>query len=184
VVSSGVEESLLIQRHHVSSFALRLFLFPTPQNHFDHIINTPLPPIALFYRFLIKETINRSATFPKFQNYGIQYIWHKICFFTSWTPSGKIRILCFDLPASLQESIIYSARENSELGEGNGAIGALAMNNILVEETVGLFEKSVWSWRHVIRDLEMVVSLLFLSPNFSSYYLIFLLLFPLFSFFG
>jgi hypothetical protein len=94
--------------------------------------------------------------YPKFQNIQEKniYTWHKVCFFTSWTAQGKIRILCFDLPALLQEAITHSVREVSELGKES--LGALALNNILVEETVSLFEKSLWNWRDVVRDLEKV----------------------------
>lgn len=107
---------------------------------------------SLFYRFLIKDTIVKK--YPKFQNIQAKniYTWHKVCFFTSWTKEGKIRILCFDLPALLQEDITHSVREVSELSKES--LGALALNNILVEETVSLFEKCLWNWRDVVRDLE------------------------------
>ena len=82
------------------------------------------------------------------------YTWHKVCFFISWTAKGKIRILCFDLPPLLQEAITHSVQEAAELSKES--LGALALNNILVEETVSLFEKSLWNWRDVVRDLEKV----------------------------
>jgi hypothetical protein len=36
------------------------------------------------------------------------------------------------------------------------AQGPLNINNIIIEESVALFNKSVWSWRGVVRDLEKV----------------------------
>jgi hypothetical protein len=63
----------------------------------------------------------------------------------------------------LQEAITHSAREVSELSKER--LGALALNNILVEETVSLFEKSLWNWRDVVRDLEKVSS--YFPPPFT-----------------
>jgi hypothetical protein len=137
-------------RHHVS---LALF---NPSIH--SWINTSIP--AIFYRFLIKDTIVEK--YPKFHiDTKNIYTWHKVCFFTSWTAEGKIRILCFDLPPLLQEAITHSVTEVSELSKGS--LGALALNNILVEETVSLFEQSLWNWRDVVRDLEKVRSYFLLS---------------------
>jgi hypothetical protein len=112
--------------------------------------------------------------YPKFHNNEAKniYTWHKVCFFTSWTAQGKIRILCFDLPSLLQEAITHSVREVSELSKER--LGALALNNILVEETVSLFEKCLWNWRDVVRDLEQVCPLTPLTnyPNFFYFILL------------
>jgi hypothetical protein len=106
---------------------------------------------AIFYRLLIKEPVKKVSNYPSFDIDS--YTWYKIAFFISWTLQGKIRILCFDIPTSLREAITNVIKgPDFQLS----AQGPLDINNIIVEETVALFDKSVWSWRDIVRDLEKV----------------------------
>jgi len=109
--------------------------------------------IAIFYRLLIKEPDKTVSNYPNLNNIDSLYIWYKLAFFISWKPQGKIKILCFDVPSILQEAIT-SCVTSSDFQ--TSAQGPLDINNIIIEETVALFDKSVWSWRDVVRDLEKV----------------------------
>jgi hypothetical protein len=94
---------------------------------------------------LIKEPVKTVSKYP--------YDWHKPGFFTSWTPQGKTVILCFNAPTILKEAIIRSAMATDLELEMHMPF---KLHNILVEEIVTLFDKSVWAWRDLVRDLEKV----------------------------
>lgn len=128
-----------------------LHVSPSP-GVFQHSLILTAP--AIFYRFLIKEPVKKKVTnYPNLNDLDSSYTWHKLAFFISWTPQGKIRILCFDIPSCLQETI-YSIIKGPDFQLT--AQGPLDINNIIIEETVALFDRSVWSWRDVVRDLEKV----------------------------
>jgi len=135
------------------SHQIRTVLHVSPSSGvFQHSLILTVP--AIFYRFLIKEPVKKKSTnYPNLNDFDSSYTWRKLAFFISWTPQGKIRVLCFDIPFSLQETI-YSIIKGPDFQLT--LQGPLDINNIMIEETVALFDRSVWSWRDVVRDLEKV----------------------------
>jgi hypothetical protein len=60
-------------------------------------------------------------------------------------------MLCFDVPADLQENIgkVLMAGDVAQYGQGPFSLHAMLMLRI-----VESFDRAVWSWRDVVRDLE------------------------------
>jgi hypothetical protein len=63
-------------------------------------------------------------------------MWHKLAFSVSWTRHGKVRILYFEVPNILQDAIIWPIKALDFTDPG-----PLDINNIIIEETVALFDK-------------------------------------------
>jgi hypothetical protein len=114
---------------------------------------TLMTDTAIFFRFLIKEPVKNVSNYPEWEKSDTQYTWHKPGFFASWTPQGKAVTLCFNTPAILKDAIIRSTMTTELKTEMHTPF---KLHNILVEETITLFDKSVWAWRNILRDLEKV----------------------------
>ncbi|MCJ1309542.1 hypothetical protein MMC25_003202 [Agyrium rufum] len=107
---------------------------------------------SIFYRFLIKEPVARADSYPRLDGADSAYVWHKFAFCISWTTQCKIRVLCFGVPITFQQSITDSITR--QIIHVDNSQGPLDLNNIIIEEVIALFDRSVWSWRDVVRDLE------------------------------
>lgn len=120
--------------------------FPDPQSLIEKT--------DTFFRFLIKEPndihTSWSGCTPKINT---SYIWHRLGFFTSWTPPNTLVVLCFDLPevfkSSLTASILDPANEV-------GAVCPFRFHTILFEKTLDFYNSAVWSFRDAVRGIERV----------------------------
>ena len=99
-----------------------------------------------WFRFFIKQLAGHSsyASDPK-------YVWHEMGFFTRWLHSGSGSVVCFNVPASLQKSIIDAL---VFLPEDAIASDAYAFHTLIADEVVKLYDDSVWRIRNVIRKVE------------------------------
>lgn len=107
--------------------------------------------IDSFFRFLIKQPADlpNRAVFGV-QNIGASYMWHRLGFFTSWTPSNTLVVLCFDLPLILKDSLSTLLNSANRLGSDD----PFSFHAILIEELTVMYDRAVWSWRDLVRDLE------------------------------
>jgi hypothetical protein len=82
---------------------------------------------------------------------SIDYRWEKLAFTSGWSPQSGLVMLCFDVPADLEEKIgeILLAGDVAKYGQGPFSLHAALMVRI-----VESFDRAVWSWRDVVRDLE------------------------------
>ena len=60
--------------------------------------------------------------------------------------------MCFDFPAHLKQAIEHDLLNSDDKHYGNGPFSLYPTLLVYMVET---FDKAVWSWRDVVRDLEM-----------------------------
>jgi hypothetical protein len=110
--------------------------------------------IGSFFRFLIKEPIkNLDNPINDERKADNLYTWHRLGFFTSWKPSNTSIVLCFDLPPSLKHSLstfLMNPATRLHLDD------PFAFHAVLTEEITAMYDKALWSWRDLVRDLEKV----------------------------
>ncbi|KAF8850701.1 hypothetical protein BDZ45DRAFT_186193 [Acephala macrosclerotiorum] len=94
----------------------------------------------------IKEPIKPASALNNASNVCLPYVWHRMGFYTMWTPSKSFVVLCFGLPPSLQHSL-------SNLGLLN-LDDPFSFHTLLIEKIAALYDAALWSWRDLIRDLE------------------------------
>ncbi|TVY26089.1 hypothetical protein LHYA1_G004280 [Lachnellula hyalina] len=107
--------------------------------------NGALEHFSCQFRFLIKEPVKQNPRLFYPQD-GISYGWHKLAFFTYWTPSNTTLILCFGLPRCMRQSILLS--HPPSLGN------PFWFHVVLIENIIDLYDKTVWAWRDLVRGLE------------------------------
>lgn len=107
----------------------------------------------MFYRFMIKVPVNKEERYRNISGFVPRYNWDEIAFSVSWIRGAGVQVLCFDVPDALRHAIIHSIMsiDISLISDS-----AWCLNNIIVEEVVAYFDKSVWLWRDVVRDVEKV----------------------------
>jgi hypothetical protein len=111
---------------------------------------TPIGQVCCYsniLRLLVKQ--RTSSVHQVHQSQG--YHWEKIGFLTSWQPHGGLSVLCFDFPTHLKQSIEKDLLSSNDHHYGNGPF---SMHPVLLMHVVEAFDKSVWSWRNVVRELE------------------------------
>ena len=74
-----------------------------------------------------------------------------MAFFTRWLKSGIGTVVCFNVPTSLQKSIIDAL---VFLSEGDIASDAYTYHILIADEVVKLYDDSVWRIRNVVRTVE------------------------------
>ncbi|KAH6696618.1 hypothetical protein BKA61DRAFT_741568 [Leptodontidium sp. MPI-SDFR-AT-0119] len=94
-----------------------------------------LESYGLLFRFLVKE-LHEPGQFI-YNASRADYVWHRLGFFTSWTPSSSTIFICFDLPTGLQDSL-----------------KAALLHTVLVGEIVALYDQALWSSREQVRNFE------------------------------
>ena len=77
--------------------------------------------------------------------------------FSSWTSSNILSMFCFNLPLVMQTKLcaILSSQRN--------VFGNLAMHwwhSVIVDEIINLYDESIWSIRDLVRDIEIVRTLM------------------------
>jgi hypothetical protein len=78
----------------------------------------------------------------------VSYVWHMMAFYTIWTPSKHLVVLCFGLPVSMK----YSLSNLDPLCVDD----PLSFHAILSEKVASLYDSSLWSWHDIVRDIEKV----------------------------
>jgi hypothetical protein len=68
-----------------------------------------------------------------------------------WRPQSGLVLLCFDLPAYLQQKISEDLLNDEIAQYGRGH---LSLHPMLLIHIVESFDRAVWSWRDVVRELE------------------------------
>ena len=110
--------------------------------------------IGTFFRFLIKDAkIRKPANARDVRKAEFAYEWYKLGFFTDWHTSGKVIALCFGVPETLKDSIKKAVTTN---GMGMPLVDPFTLHTVLVEEAVALFDQSLWHWRDLVRNIELV----------------------------
>lgn len=105
-------------------------------------------PNATCFRLLIKHGLSSAqAVAPQ----SLDYRWEKLAFASCWSPQSGLVMLCFDVPADLEGKIgeTLLAGDFAKCGQGPFSLHAVLMVRI-----VESFDRAVWSWRDVVRDLE------------------------------
>ncbi|KAK8905624.1 hypothetical protein QC760_005546 [Botrytis cinerea] len=104
------------------------------------------------YTTLFRVLIKQPNTGPSScKSNGILYTWHKFTFLTSWLPSNKLVVLCFDLPPPFQNTLIASLINSSTHLEMRDPY---SIHVLLLWEITKLFDFALWSSRDLVRDLE------------------------------
>jgi hypothetical protein len=106
------------------------------------------PPNATYFRFLIKRGLplaHRGS--PEF----IGYRWDLLGFTSHWSPQGGLVMLCFDVPSDLHERVGETLLAGGVAKYGQGPFSLHAMLMLLILES---FDRAVWSWRDLVRNLE------------------------------
>ena len=113
--------------------------------------------LVTWFRFFIKQLAGNSsyASDPK-------YMWHEMGFFTRWLHSGSGSVVCFNVPAPFQKSIIDALEF---IPEDAIACDAYAFHTLIADEVVKLYDDSVWRIRNVIRKVEKSRYRLFFLPK-------------------
>jgi hypothetical protein len=105
-------------------------------------------PSSTYFRFLVKHGIQSAkAVTPQ----SLDYHWEKAAFASSWSLQRGLVMLCFDVPADLQEKIGESLLTGDVAKYGQGPF---SLHAVLVVRIVESFDRAVWSWRDIVRDLE------------------------------
>ncbi|KAJ8063444.1 hypothetical protein OCU04_008661 [Sclerotinia nivalis] len=100
------------------------------------------------FRVLIKQpNVGPSSC----KNNGILYTWHNFTFLTSWLPSNKLIVLCFDLPSPFQNTLTASLINPSTRLEMRDPY---SIHVLLLWEITKLFDFALWALRDLVRDLE------------------------------
>lgn len=98
--------------------------------------------IGSSFCFKVKEPVKLPCSVR------VSYVWHTMAFYTIWTPSKQLVVLCFGLPATMKCQLSH--------------LGQLTLDNpvsfhaILSQKVATLYDASLWSWRDIVRDIEKV----------------------------
>lgn len=98
----------------------------------------------------IKEPVKptQHVKFNDSSSVKVPYVWHTMAFYTIWTPSKQLVVLCFGLPVPLKHSL--SHLDHLSLDD------SLSFHVILTENVISMYDTSLWSWRDIVRDIEKV----------------------------
>ena len=113
--------------------------YRTPVDHIPCYLN--------LFRLLVKRRTSSTHQARQLQGYH----WEKFGVLTCWRPQSGLRVLCFDFPAHLKQAIEHDLLNSDDKHYGNGPFSLYPTLLVYMVET---FDKAVWSWRDVVRDLE------------------------------
>ncbi|KAK6338098.1 hypothetical protein TWF696_001569 [Orbilia brochopaga] len=103
-----------------------------------------------WFRFFVKQLYKdqrRSDSVPEFYT----YYWHRLGFFTTWSPSGRKSILCLDCPLDVVEDVKASLYET----EGRPfQADPFWFHHIIVGALLGFYNNSIWTMREAALRLE------------------------------
>jgi hypothetical protein len=81
------------------------------------------------------------------------YEWDEMCFFTTWDPPRRNVVLCFDTPITLQDQVRTTLASTND---NRWSYDPYSIHTVIIEAVLVLYERSVWSLRDMIRDVETV----------------------------
>lgn len=84
------------------------------------------------------------------------YEWHKINMHSQWTPQAN-EMLCFDIPRVFRDEIWFHLKELPE--PRTHRHDPLYLHVAILRAVLVFFDRSVWSMRDAIREIEQVGSL-------------------------
>lgn len=100
------------------------------------------------FRFLIKQGVDTTA---ELDSTRLAYHWDRLGFVMCWQPQGHLILLCFDLPDSLEQQICHGLGGGETVQHGHGPF---SLHPTLLMHVVQSFDRAVWSWRDVVRQIE------------------------------
>ncbi|TKA72098.1 hypothetical protein B0A49_03784 [Cryomyces minteri] len=108
------------------------------------IANDGASAYCSWFRFMVKHA--RETPHEE----KVTYTWQKVSVFTRWSLSAQKVTLCFDYPSITS----YWLERTTYNMDAEGRLDPYFHQVSLVEETVNLFDASVWSLRDLIRNVE------------------------------
>ncbi|KAJ6256857.1 hypothetical protein Dda_8726 [Drechslerella dactyloides] len=102
-----------------------------------------------WFRFLVKQLFEdkQGRPFPQFYTYD----WYKMGFFSTWSQSGRKSILCLDCP----KDMVYSMRKSLDAANNYFFLAdPYSFHQVIVRGIVDVFDKSIWTLRDVVRQVE------------------------------
>jgi hypothetical protein len=102
----------------------------------------------------VKKPVNQQEAPPKaVDKVDTSYVWQEMGFFTSWSPSKTLILLCFNIYPSLKTSL-----SDFMLNPTNDVRVAdpFTLHIVLVETIVELYDSALWAFRDIVRALEQV----------------------------
>ncbi|KAF3183075.1 hypothetical protein TWF225_006238 [Orbilia oligospora] len=110
-----------------------------------------------WFRFLIKMVVqkrNKETGYIEttaFGNPQYDYYWHKMGFFSTWSPNGHQSILCLDCPP---EFVGHIRKSLSSVGGESFHIDPYCFHPFIVGGVVSTFDTSIWALRDLVRMTE------------------------------
>jgi hypothetical protein len=102
--------------------------------------------------FLVKHSVNVPPQKASSASSALTYYWEKLDFVTFHPSSKSFTILCFGIEDDAQTHIRRQILESNF-----AALEAhpLSIHNLVLKYILESFDRAVWSWRDVVRKLEM-----------------------------
>jgi hypothetical protein len=82
-----------------------------------------------------------------------RYVWYQMDFFALENASGATRVLCFDAPERFHVRLLEALSSNSQKFD---KLGIYQMHTYLADQTLTLYDESVWTLRDFVREVERV----------------------------
>jgi hypothetical protein len=98
--------------------------------------------------FLVKDPVKLGLQPSLINDIKTSYVWHKLGFYTIWTPIKGLVVLCFGLPLSVKKSLLDF--DHLYLDD------PFSFHAILIDKVTTLYDTSLWSWRDLVRGIEKV----------------------------
>jgi hypothetical protein len=104
------------------------------------------------FRFLVKHSVNVHPQKASSASSALTYYWEKLDFVTFHPSCKSFTILCFGIEDDAQTHIRRQILESNF-----AALEAhpLSIHNLVLKYILESFDRAVWSWRDVVRKLEM-----------------------------
>ncbi len=100
-----------------------------------------------WFHFYVKYPIQQSL------DQRLSHIWYSLTFFTRWSLDGRNVVLCFDPPSFLRDGVLSClSMKAGELSDND----PFSVHVSLVEETMDVYNRSVWGFRDLVREIEIV----------------------------
>ncbi|KAK6347331.1 hypothetical protein TWF696_007400 [Orbilia brochopaga] len=117
---------------------------------------------ATWFRFLVKQLFEKEGKpFPEHYIYD----WYKMGFFSTWSQSGIKSILCLDCPKDL----VFSIRKSLDAANNYFFLAdPYSFHQVIVRGIVDVFDKSIWTLRDVVRQVEKAGSENLAAANAST----------------
>ena len=74
-------------------------------------------------------------------------------FYTYAAANGPVVVFCFDVPPTFLDSVVASVRAIGNLGSSTQS---QSLQNAITKEVVDMYDRSIWTLRDAVRDIETV----------------------------